>query len=188
MQGEVAGAIADAFNAKLSGTEAAALAKKPTDNPAAYEAYLRGRALNLAGAGYANSRQAAAAYAEAVRQDPQFAAAWSQLSIVAGYLYFNNVDTDKYNAQFVKHASDTALQLQPQLDEAQIAQASYQYRVQRDFAGAERTLLALARTVATTTIVAFRCWDWSSAGRASGSLRSRTCSRRRRWTHATPVC
>jgi TolB-like protein len=145
VEGEVAGAIADALNAKLSGAEQQALAKKPTDNPAAYEAYLRGRALNLAGAGYANSRQAAAAYAEAVRQDPQFAAAWSQLSIVAGYLYFNNVDTDKYNAQFVKRASDTALQLQPQLDEAQLAQASYQYRVQRDFAGAERTLLALAQ-------------------------------------------
>jgi len=145
VEGEVAGAIADALNAKLTGAEQAALARKPTDNAAAYEAYLRGRALNLAGAGYANSRQAAAAYAEAVRQDPQFAAAWAQLSIVTGYLYFNNVDTDKYTAQSIKLASDNALRLQPQLDEAQLAQASYQYRVQRDFAGAERTLLALAQ-------------------------------------------
>jgi TolB-like protein/Flp pilus assembly protein TadD len=145
VEGEVAGAIADALNAKLSGAEAAALAKKPTDNAAAYEAYLRGRALNLAGAGYANSRLAAAAYAEAVRLDPQFAAAWAQLAIVTGYMYFNNVDTDKYTAQSVKLASDTALRLQPQLDEAQLAQASYLYRVQRDFAGAEKTAAALVQ-------------------------------------------
>jgi len=145
VEGEVAGAIADALNAKLSGAETAALAKKPTENAAAYEAYLRGRALNLAGAGYANSRLAAAAYAEAVRQDPQFAAAWAQLAIVTGYLYFNNVDTDKYTAQSIKLASDTAVRLQPQLDEAQQAQASYLYRVQRDFASAEKVAAALVR-------------------------------------------
>ncbi|HEY7871949.1 MAG TPA: hypothetical protein VIC31_04450 [Rudaea sp.] len=145
VEGEVAAAIADALNTKLSGSEQAALTTKPTENPAAYDAYLRGRALNLAGAGYANSRQAAAAYAEAVRLDPKFAAAWGQLAAITGYMYFNNVDTDKYTAQFVKHAADTALQLQPQLDQAQLAQATYQYRVQRDFAGAERTLSALVR-------------------------------------------
>jgi TolB-like protein/Tfp pilus assembly protein PilF len=145
VEGEVAGAIADALNAKLSGAEAAALAKKPTDNPAAYEAYLRGRALFLAGAGYANSRLAATAYTQAVQHDPQFAAAWAQLAIITGYMYFNNVDTDKYTAASVKLASDTALRLQPQLDEAQQAQASYLYRVQRDFAGAEKTLEALVQ-------------------------------------------
>ena len=145
VEGEVAGAIADALNAKLSGAETAALAKKPTENAAAYEAYLRGRALSLAGAGYANSRLAAAAYAEAVRQDPQFAAAWAQLAIVTGYLYFNNVDTEKYTAQSIKFASDTAVRLQPQLDEAQQAQASYLYRVQHDFAGAEKVAAALVQ-------------------------------------------
>jgi len=145
VEGEVAGAIADALNAKLTGAEAAALATKSTGNAAAYEAYLRGRALNLAGAGYANSRLAAAAYAEAVREDPQFAAAWAQLAIVTGYMHFNNVDADRYTAEFVKHASDTAMRLQPQLDESRLAQASYQYRVLRDFAGAEQTLQPLVK-------------------------------------------
>jgi TolB-like protein/Tfp pilus assembly protein PilF len=145
VEGEVAGAIADALNAKLSGAEQAALASKPTQNAAAYEAFLRGRALNLAGAGYANSRLAAAAYAEAVRLDPQFAEAWAQLAIVTGYLHFNNVDADKYTAEFVKHASDTALQLQPQLEESRLAQASYQYRVSRDFAAAEQILQPIVK-------------------------------------------
>jgi TolB-like protein/Tfp pilus assembly protein PilF len=140
VEGEVAGAIADALNAKLTGAEQAAVASKPTQNIAAYEAYLRGRAHNLAGAGYANSRLGAAAYAEAVKLDPQFAAAWAQLAITSGYLHFNNVDADKYDAAFVKHASDMAMQLQPQLAESRLAQASYQYRVLRDFAAAEATL------------------------------------------------
>jgi len=42
VEAEVAGAIADALNAKLTGAEQQALARKPTNNSAAYDAYLRG--------------------------------------------------------------------------------------------------------------------------------------------------
>ena len=133
------------MNAKLTGAEQAAVAKKPTDNLPAYEAYLRGRAISLAGYDFATTRKAAAAYADAVRLDPKFAAAWAQLAMTTGYLYFNHVDTDKYTAQSIKLAADTALQLQPQLDEAQLAQASYLYRVLRDFAGARQTLETLVQ-------------------------------------------
>src|SRR5262249_46074523 len=41
VEGEVAGAIADQLNAKLSGTEQKAVTEKPTQNAAAYDAYLR---------------------------------------------------------------------------------------------------------------------------------------------------
>jgi TolB-like protein/cytochrome c-type biogenesis protein CcmH/NrfG len=137
VEGEVAGAIAEALNAKLSGTEREAVSSKPTENLAAYEAYLRGRSFNLSGGGYDKGRQSIEAYTEAVRLDPKFSQAWAQLAINMGYLYFNNVDRDRYSAQSIKLASDTALQLQPQSSEAQLAQGSYLYRVQRDFAGAQ---------------------------------------------------
>src|SRR4029077_8975387 len=42
VEGEVASAIAEQLNAKLTGAEQEALAQKPTNNPAAYDAYLRG--------------------------------------------------------------------------------------------------------------------------------------------------
>src|SRR5436305_2109627 len=42
VEGEVASAIADQLNAKLSGAEQKAVAEKPTQNAAAYDAYLRG--------------------------------------------------------------------------------------------------------------------------------------------------
>jgi TolB-like protein/Flp pilus assembly protein TadD len=137
VEGEVAGAIATALNAKLSGAEAEALANKPTDNVAAYDAYLRGLALSTQSYGYLTSRKVRDAYAEAVRLDPKFAVAWAQLSGVTGYLYFNGVDPDKYTAESVKLAADMALQLQPQSTEAQMAQGNYRYRVLRDFAGAQ---------------------------------------------------
>src|SRR6201984_3342263 len=42
VEGEVASAIADQLNAKLTGAEERAVADKPTQNTAAYDAYLRG--------------------------------------------------------------------------------------------------------------------------------------------------
>jgi TolB-like protein len=106
VEGEVAAAIADALNTKLSGAEQEAVAKRPTENLVAYDAYLHGRALWAAGYDYANSRKVAAAYAEAVRVDPKFALAWAQLSMVSGYLFFNNVDPAQFTAESVKHAAE----------------------------------------------------------------------------------
>jgi len=138
VEGEVAGAIAEALNAKLSGAEQAAVAKRPTENLAAYEAYLRARALQTKGYDFATTRKVAAAYAEAARLDPQFALAWAERVRVEGYMYFNNVDTDTITAESLKLATDTALRLQPKLTEALLAKGSYLYRVQRDFAGAQK--------------------------------------------------
>jgi TolB-like protein/Tfp pilus assembly protein PilF len=136
MQGEVANAIALALNAKLSGTEQAAVSSRPTENLAAYEAFLRGRSLNLKGYDYNVARKTADSYAEAVRLDPQFAQAWSYLAMSAGYLYFNGIDRERFTGEFVKHAADTALALQPNSSEAQLAQGDFRYHVLRDFPGA----------------------------------------------------
>src|SRR5262249_55117200 len=47
VEGEVAKAIADQLRAKLTGQEEQVIAAKPTDNPEAYDAYLRGLAYTL---------------------------------------------------------------------------------------------------------------------------------------------
>src|SRR6476620_1823435 len=47
VEGEVAKAIADQLRAKLTGQEEQVIATKPTDNPEAYDAYLRGLAYSL---------------------------------------------------------------------------------------------------------------------------------------------
>jgi TolB-like protein/Flp pilus assembly protein TadD len=138
VEGEVAGAIASALNAKLSGAEKAAVSDRPTQNVAALEAYLKGRALDDAGYSYDVARAQADAYAEAVKLDPGFASAWAQLSMVGGYLYFNGIDPSRFTPESIKHSADTALQLAPDLSEAQLAQGNYRYRVLRDYDGAAK--------------------------------------------------
>lgn len=136
VQSEVAEKIAASLRATLTHDERATLTRKPTDNPAAYDAYLRGLALDAQGYDLAISHKAALAYADAVRLDPQFALAWSELAQSASYLYLNGVDPETYTGDYVKRAADTAFRLQPELADAQLARGYYRYRVLRDFQGA----------------------------------------------------
>jgi TolB-like protein/thioredoxin-like negative regulator of GroEL len=136
MESEVATAIAGSLQAKLTGSEQRALAMQPTDNVAAYDAYLRGLALAAAGNAEDNWRPAVAAYAEAVRIDPRFALAWANLASRRSTLYFFGDDSAENTADAIKQAADTALRLQPDLGEAWVAQGDYRYHVLRDFSGA----------------------------------------------------
>jgi TolB-like protein/Tfp pilus assembly protein PilF len=136
VEGEVASAIADQLNAKLSGTEQKAVTDKPTQNTAAYDAYLRGLAIEHTQYSYESYQQAAREYAEAVQLDPNFAFAWARLAVLRSFLYFNAVDPNTNTAGAVKEAADRAIALAPEAGESWIAQGAYRYRVLRDFAGA----------------------------------------------------
>src|SRR6266480_1888994 len=81
VEGEVAKAIADQLEAKLTGAEQRAVTAKPTHNAAAYDAYLRGQSLEHSEYSYDAVRQAARDYAEAVQLDPKFAIAWARLGV-----------------------------------------------------------------------------------------------------------
>src|SRR6266403_386905 len=136
VEGEVANAIADQLNAKLSGTEQKAMTEKPTQNTAAYDAYLRGLAIEHTQYGYEAYQQAARDYLEAVQLDPNFAFAWARLAVLRSFLHFNAVDPNTNTAGAVKEAADRAMALAPEAGESWIAQGAYRYRVLRDFAGA----------------------------------------------------
>ena len=83
VESEVAKAIADQLRAKLTGQEEQVIAAKPTDNPEAYDAYLRGLAYSLKTANTSTNALGAQKYLrEAVRLDPKFALAWALLSYV----------------------------------------------------------------------------------------------------------
>jgi TolB-like protein/Tfp pilus assembly protein PilF len=136
VESEIASAIAEQLNAKLTGAEQKALALKPTNNVAAYDAYLRGRSVEISGLDVQVVQTAAADYAEAVRLDPKFALAWARLTVLRGYLYAGGVDPRTNSAAAVKEAADQASTLQPESGEAWIAQGAYRYRVLGDFSGA----------------------------------------------------
>ncbi len=89
VESEVAKAIAEQLRVKLTGREEQVITAKPTDNPEAYDAYLRGLAYTLkTGFAPANTLSAQRYLREAVRLDPKFALAWAVLSNVdaVGYL------------------------------------------------------------------------------------------------------
>src|SRR6185437_13509220 len=89
VESEVAKAIADQLRAQLSGQEEQIISSKPTDNPEAYDAYLRGLAYTLkTTTSPANALAAQKYLREAVRLDPTFALAWALLSHVdaSGYI------------------------------------------------------------------------------------------------------
>ena len=73
------------MQAKLTGREEQALAVKPTNNPEAYDAYLRGLAFEARGdlSRSMPLRKAISFYERAVQLDPNFAIAWARLSRAA---------------------------------------------------------------------------------------------------------
>src|SRR5947208_3071899 len=81
IQDELATEIASAVGATLTPQEKALVASKPTNNPAAYDAYLRGRALMGASAFDRSTLESGIrSYQEAVKLDPSFVLAWAYLS------------------------------------------------------------------------------------------------------------
>jgi len=135
VESEVAKAIADQLRAKLSGQEEQVIAAKPTDNPEAYDVYLRGLAYSLKTlSSPANSLGAQKYLREAVRLDPKFALSWALLSIVdaRGYVTQNLQPTVALREE-ARQAADTALTLQPNLGEALLAKGHYHYACLKDY-------------------------------------------------------
>src|SRR5437868_546098 len=136
VESEVAKAIADQLRAKLTGQEEQVIAAKPTDNPEAYDPYLRGLAYTLkSGANTPVNALGAQKYLrEAVKLDPKFALAWALLSTTEsrGYVTVNLQPTVALREE-ARQAAETALTLQPNLGEAVLAKGDYHYACLKDY-------------------------------------------------------
>jgi serine/threonine protein kinase/Tfp pilus assembly protein PilF len=135
VESEVAKTIADQLRAKLTGQEKEIIAAKPTDNPQAYDAYLRGLAYTLKTAFTpANSLAAQKYVKEAVRLDPKFALGWALLSYAdaSGYLTQSLQPTAALREE-ARQAAETALTLQSNLGEAVFAKGFYHYACLKNY-------------------------------------------------------
>ena len=139
VESEVAKAIAEQLRAKLTGQEEQVIAVKPTDNPEAYDAYLRGLAYTVKGLSPANSLGAQKHFRDAVRLDPRFALAWAQLSYAdaRGYVALTLQPTLALREE-ARQAAETALALQANLGEAVLGKGYYHYACLKDYDTAER--------------------------------------------------
>jgi TolB-like protein/class 3 adenylate cyclase/Tfp pilus assembly protein PilF len=140
VESEVAKAIADQLRAHLSGQEEQVITAKPTDNPDAYDAYLRGLAYTLKTLNApANALGAQKYLREAVRLDPKFALSWALLSWVdaRGYIALSLQPTVALREE-ARQAAETALTLEPNLGDAILAKGYYHYACLKDYDTAVR--------------------------------------------------
>ncbi len=135
VQSEIAVAIAEALSARVTGGEKQTLAQVPTTNTAAYDAYLRGLALTPEGDTLAHYKKVAKQFRQATEFDPGFALAWAALAWHESLVYFNNEQTP-VQRETARTALETALRLQPDLAEVQVAKGFYQYYVEGDYQAA----------------------------------------------------
>jgi TolB-like protein len=145
VESEIAKRIAESLQTKLSGREEQALAVRPTNNPEAYDAYLRGLAFEARSVSSSFSfsrdlvRKASGFYERAVQVDPNFAVAWARLSRADALLYFNPNDHSAARRDAAKRALENAQKLQPDSPETLLALGYYQYWVLYDYGPAKTT-------------------------------------------------
>jgi TolB-like protein/Tfp pilus assembly protein PilF len=140
IQSEIAKAIADQLQAKLSPNEKKAIEQPPTTDLAAFDLYSRAKSLLLtatfSATGEPDLRKAIELLDEAVKRDPSFFDAYCQLAWAHERLYAT-LGTDHTPARLAlaEAAVQAATRLRPDA-ETHLARAQYLYYGRRDYAGA----------------------------------------------------
>jgi TolB-like protein/Flp pilus assembly protein TadD len=155
VESEVAKTIADQLSVHLTGREEQVIAARPTENPQAYDAYLRALAYTLKTQNTPGNYLGAQTYLkEAVRLDPKFALAWALLAYVdaRGY-HTTNLQPTVALREEARQAFETALALDLNLGEAWIAQGYYHYGCVNDFETAVRCYEQARRFLPNSSLV-----------------------------------
>jgi TolB-like protein len=189
VESEIAKGIAEALQAKLTGREEQALAVKPTNNPEAYDAYLRGLAFE-ARSRYPFltrdlAREAIGFYERAVQLDPNFAAAWARLSRAHAFLYFGRADTTPATRRdAAKSALENAQRLEPNSPETLLALGYYQYHVLSDY-GPARTTFERVRKMLPNSSEGLLALARIARRGGTGIKALSTTNKPSPWTHVT---
>jgi Predicted integral membrane protein len=139
IQSEIAKAIADQLQAKLSPNEKKAIEQPPTTDLAAFDLYSRAKSLLLT-AGFSATRarpaKAIELLDEAVKRDPSFFDAYCQLAYATNTLCSKGSDHTPARLALAEAAVQAATRLRPDAAETHLARAQYLYYGLRDYAGA----------------------------------------------------
>ena len=141
IQSEIAKAIADQLQAKLSPNEKKAIEQPPTTDLAAFDLYSRAKSLLLTASFSATNdpdlQKAIELLDEAVKRDPSFFDAYCQLAYAHESLYaVMGSDHTPARLALAEAALQAAARLRPDAAETHLARAQYLYFGLRDYAGA----------------------------------------------------
>ncbi len=132
LQGELASEIAAAVGSTLSPQEKVRVEAKPTNNSAAYDAYLRARAFP----GGSHLEGGIQLFQEAVKLDPSFVLAWAYLSSAQSQSYWVGTDPSLERLAAAKDSLDRARALDPNLPEVHLALGNYLFHGPHDYTAA----------------------------------------------------
>ena len=141
VQADIAGRVARGAGRGAGRAAAAALAERPTENLAAYDAFLKGEEA-VRGIGdrrpRERSRRAIGYYEQAVALDSDFALAWAQLSRAHSLHLQHRHAHARQTTRGAPRAAERALALAPDRPEGHLALGDYQQLVRRDDGGGAR--------------------------------------------------
>ena len=136
VQADMASQVASALNVALGAGERRTLTQRPTENLAAYDAFLKGEATQgLTIVDGPSLRSAITYYERAVALDSNFTEAWVQLARAQSAYYYNVVPTPA-GAEAAKRAAERAVTLAPGRPETQLALGAYYQSIPLDYARA----------------------------------------------------
>ena len=152
IQSEIAKAIADQLQAKLSPNEKKAIEQPPTTDLAAFDLYSRAKSLllttNFSATSEPDMRKAIELLDEAVKRDPSFFDAYCQLAYAHEWLYaVRGSDHTPARLALAEAAVQAATRLRPDAAETHLARAQYLYYGLRDYADALAQLEIARRTL-----------------------------------------
>jgi serine/threonine-protein kinase len=151
IQSEIAKAIAEQLQAKLSPREKIAIERPPTADVTAFDFYTRAQNLLLttsfSSSAKANFLQAADLLNQAVAHDPSFFEAYCQLAYTHDALYSLGFDHTPARLGSAGAAVEAAFRLRPDAGETHLARAGNLYRGYLDYDGALAELEVARQTL-----------------------------------------
>ncbi len=134
VQSDIARQVVEALDITLLEPDRRKLETEPTDNPQAYDFYLRGKDyMDLAYSLQKRYPLAVQMFEKAIQLDPDFAQAYAALSKThSGFIWFY-LDRTEERLKKAKAAAEKALELDPDLAEAHLAMGYYHYWGRMDY-------------------------------------------------------
>ncbi len=134
VQSDIASRVAQALGVALGAGEEKRLSEKPTQNLAAYDAFLKGEEASkgMGATDPPSLRKALGFYEQAVALDPGFAQAWARVSSANSSLYYMSTPTPAL-AERARQAAEKAVALAPNRPEGYLALGLYERCVPLDF-------------------------------------------------------
>ncbi len=129
LQVEVSEKIAEALKVSLSKSEKESLTQKPTEDLRAYDFYMRGRDL-LTTAGKGNNESAIKMFEHAITIDPKYSLAYVALAEAYSFQYMYYDGDQKWLGKIIG-ANQKAQELDPELDEVEMAKGMVLYHQKR---------------------------------------------------------